>query len=449
MKIHPLGLLLWIALLFQSAISFSQNVAPEILQKRWQAAWISVPNTSPDGYGVYLFRKSIDLASKPQSFIIHVSGDNRYKLFINEKIVSMGPARGDLAHWNFETVDIAPYLQAGKNIVAAQVWNEGEFRPEAQITYRTGFILQGASASEAILNTNNTWLCQKDPSYNPIRFNVRAYYVAGAGEFRNMGLEQKSWQSSQFDDSQWQKARPIFAGSPKNQLGQFGTMSGWMLVPSTIPQMELKEERLKKLLSKEGTVSISSSFPEKKQEIVIPANSSVKLILDQTYLTNAYPNVEFSGGKGASITLTYAETMYTNYPSKGNRNEINGKKLIGRTDSLLADGTAGQKFTSLTYRTFRYIQVSIKTQSEPLSIQDIYSTFTAYPFQLNARLQASNSEIDKILEIGWRTARLCAYETYMDCPYYEQLQYIGDGRIQALISLYNSGDDRLVKNASI
>ena len=40
-----------------------------------------------------------------------------------------------------------------------------------------------------------------------------------------------------------------------------------------------------------------------------------------------------------------------------------------------------------------------------------------------------------------------AIETYMDCPYYEQLQYIGDARIQALVSLYNSGDERLLKNA--
>src|SRR5664280_1985386 len=46
-----------------------------------------------------------------------------------------------------------------------------------------------------------------------------------------------------------------------------------------------------------------------------------------------------------------------------------------------------------------------------------------------------------------RQARLCANETYFDCPYYEQLQYIGDTRIQSLISMYVSGDDRLVRNA--
>ena len=52
-----------------------------------------------------------------------------------------------------------------------------------------------------------------------------------------------------------------------------------------------------------------------------------------------------------------------------------------------------------------------------------------------------------MLEIGWRTARLCANETYMDCPYYEQLQYFGDTRIQAMITLYNTHDAYMVKNA--
>ena len=58
-----------------------------------------------------------------------------------------------------------------------------------------------------------------------------------------------------------------------------------------------------------------------------------------------------------------------------------------------------------------------------------------------------NDTLNKILETGWRTARSCAMETYMDCPYYEQLQYVGDTRIQCLVSLYNNGDDKLMRNA--
>ena len=110
-------------------------------------------------------------------------------------------------------------------------------------------------------------------------------------------------------------------------------------------------------------------------------------------------------------------------------------------------GAGAQDFTPLTFRTYRYIQIKIATQSDPLTVDDIFGTFTGYPFQLNARMITGDPELSKIFEIGWRTARLCAMETYMDCPYYEQLQYIGDARIQALISLYNSGDERLLRNA--
>ncbi len=65
----------------------------------------------------------------------------------------------------------------------------------------------------------------------------------------------------------------------------------------------------------------------------------------------------------------------------------------------------------------------------------------------NATFKTDNDTLQKIVATGWHTARMCAIETYMDCPYYEQLQYVGDTRIQAMVSLYNSGDDRLMKNA--
>lgn len=424
----------------------AQTIHPNILHKPWQASWIAAPNESATGYGVYLFRKTIELAAKPTSFVIHVSADNRYKLFVNEKLVSLGPARGDINHWNFETLDIAPYLITGKNIIAALVWNEGEFRPEAQITLQTGFILQGATDAEAPVNTDDTWKCKRQAGYSPIKVKLNAYYVAGEGEMINMATCEKDWQSMSYNDEKWKNAKRLSNGIPQQILGGYGTVSGWLLTPSTIPQMEMTVQRFVKV-TKADNVNIPVGFPKTKASLTIPAQTEATIVLDQTFLTNAYPTLVFSGGNLGTISLTYEEALYTKFPAKGNRNETEGKVFLGRKDVIVSDGSKEQAFTSLAYRTYRFVQMHIKTKDEPIVIEDIYGTFTGYPFQFNAELKSSNPEMDKILDIGWRTARLCAVETYMDCPYYEQLQYIGDARIQAMVSLYNSGDERLLRNA--
>ncbi len=426
---------------------FSQDINPSLLKNYWKAQWIAVPEQSSQEYGVYLFRKKINITSNSDDFLIHVSADNRYKLFVNENLVSTGPARGDLEHWNFETIDLKPFLREGENIIAAQVWNEGDFKPEAQISYKTGFLLQSDKTQNNQINTNNTWKCTPDSSFAPLIFKVPTYYVSGAGEIRNMANSKKDWMKLSYDDTLWSKAKFVQRAGPKNVDGPFGTTEGWMLVPSSIPAMEIKAERLAKLDKAQGIGKLPEGFPAEKVDLEIPAFSEVSLLLDQEYLTNAYANIVFSNGNKSTITLQYAESLYTKFPNKGNRNETEGKEFIGRKDSLMADGSLNQHFTSLTYRTYRYLLVKIKTQDEPLIINDIYGEFTGYPFQLNASFESSLKETQQILNIGWRTARLCATETYMDCPYYEQLQYIGDTRIQALVSLYNSGDDRLVKNA--
>jgi len=38
---------------------------------------------------------------------------------------------------------------------------------------------------------------------------------------------------------------------------------------------------------------------------------------------------------------------------------------------------------------------------------------------MNAKFDADKKNAKEIMDVNWRTARLCAKETYMDCPYYE------------------------------
>jgi alpha-L-rhamnosidase len=425
---------------------FAQSPDSSLLKDQWKASWITVPGESSTGYGVYLFRKIIDLDRKPDSFVVNVSADNRYKLYVNEKQVSLGPARSDLDHWNFATLDIAPFLHAGKNIIAAQVWNEGEWRPEAQISLRTGFILQGNNNSGRTLITDSNWKCIRDMAYHPIRFDVPTYYVSGSGEQLDMNEYLAGWEKLDFSDRAWKNAEIIMPGIPKNLIGGYGTVSGWLLMSSIIPPMELTNQRFVKLNKADG-VHIPVGFPYAKSSVTIPAHSEATIILDQGFLTNAYPEIIFSGGRAGAVSLSYAEALFTKYPSKGNRNETEGKLFMGRKDSIISNGSREQIFSPLTFRTYRYVQIKIATQADPMVIDDVFGTFTGYPFQLNAKLETDNKELNKIFDIGWRTARLCAMETYMDCPYYEQLQYIGDTRIQALISFYNSGDERLIRNA--
>lgn len=435
--------ILSIMLMLLFAVSINVKAGNLQSQRPWNAQWIAPGNDYGTEYGVYYFRKSVELKTTPTTFPIHVSADNRYKLYINGKVVSMGPARGDTYFWNYETIDIAPYLNTGKNTIAALVWNEAQYRPEAQITVRTAFILQGESEKEEVLNTNETWKCVKNKGFQPI---PGYFFAASKGQLVDLSQTVKGdWTATNFDDSSWATAAKLFDGKLKGMSDGLA----WQLVPSTLPQMELTEQRILKLRSVSG-MKVPSTFPAKKTAVVVPANSLVTLLLDQTFYTNAYLTFNFSKGKGAGISIGYAETLYdqgTGDLRKSNRNDIEGKKFVGRIDSLLADGSDNQSFTTLNYRSYRYIKLIVQTKNEPLIIDDIYGTFTGYPFKENYTFNSDNPEIKQILDIGWRTARVNAMETYMDCPYYEQLQYIGDTRIQAMISYYNSGDDRLAKNA--
>ncbi len=415
------------------------------------ASWIAPAGVPGDSFTVFHARRTFELTTVPARFVVHVSADNRYRLYVNGVQVSSGPQRSDVMHWRYETLDIAPRLRVGRNVIGALVWNWGAAHPVAQFSYRTGFLLQGDGPIEAALvNTGAQWKVLRDPAYAPILITSASmgnYYAAPPGDSIDGSRYPWGWEQPDYADTAWRGGDIV--GSVRRRAippGDYGEVSGWQLEARSIPPMEEREQRLARVRRASG-VQTDGAFLRGSGDLIIPARTTAAILLDQSHTTNAYPVLETSGGAGSKVRLTYAEALVDSAGQKGNRNDIEGRTVRGVHDVFLPDGGAHRRFTTLYWRSFRYIQLDITTADQPLRVHDLRGIFTGYPFEERGRFTSDVPWLADMWRMNWNGARIGAFETYMDTPYWEQLQYVGDTRIQGLISLYVAGDDRLVRQA--
>lgn len=432
-----------------------------LLKYTWKAQWITHPIESTLDYGVFLFRHEFKLENLVDKFNIYVSADNRYRLFINGERVCYGPSIGDLGHQRYETINISDKLKLGKNVIAAEVVNFGEHRGVSQVTFQTAFILQADRELEIDINTGSAdWKVVKNKAFSPVNITsemMNGYYAAGPCDRVDGAKYPWGWNELGFNDENWLK--------PKSTTTEFAVGRGflyggaWHLVPRSIPFMEERVEQFVEI-SRISGMEKEEAFLKETGSTIIPANSKVKILIDQTYHTTGYPELTYSKGDKSKIKITYAEALLKDVSPnenvsdgnlihvdlKGNRNDIEGKSIVGYYDILLPDGGVERFFKPLSRRTYRFIELEIETKEEALILNNYYGVFTGYPFVEKAKFKTDDAALDKIWDTSWRTLRNSADEMYYD-SYYENLQYIGDTKIASLISIYVSGDDRLMRKA--
>jgi alpha-L-rhamnosidase len=452
--------------LFAASLTAQQSQPnPDPPTRPWHASWITHP-TAPLREPIVLhFRRMVAFNAIPSSYVVRVSADNRFILYVNGKRVGDGPARGDLTHWRYETFDLAPYLKAGDNAITATVWNFGVYAAVAQFSDRTAFLLESESTGEQGISTPENWQVEIEPGHIALdrsSVSFKEYMAAGPGEEIDASKYDWTWNGEHVARGRW-----VDAGDPmrdsiypgNNRAHSAGTVGDnpWGLVPDGLPHMEYTETSPGEIVrTQEPGGSNLPMLPSFNPPSSLWPHSHYRILLDRKTLTTAYPELTVSGGKGTTIKLTYTEALYDKNNHKGDRDEISytdadGKKnlreALGLTDIFLPDGGQHRTFEPLWWRTWRYLDLDITTGDEPLQLESLKAFFTAYPFEEKAKLTTPDADLAKIWEISWRTARLDAHETYMDTPYWEQLQYIGDTRIQALISYTVANDDRLGRQA--
>jgi hypothetical protein len=408
------------------------NISPPQYPDEWNSQWITHPDIDKTAYGLVHFRKVIDLESVPEKFIVHVSGDNRYRLYVNGTEVCYGPQLGDMRHWRYETLDLSPFLRVGKNSVAAEVINWGVERSYGIISFKTGFLLQGNSPKEMILNTGksghwkvfaNKGMYEKTVFWRGGGEIVGGFYASNPTDSVVAAKYPWGWQLPEYDDSNWVNPEEIFA-QPKTNAG---SGHGWILQPRTTA-IQVNQIVPFTRIARSDIKGVDNDFQFGKSNLEVPVNSRRTLLIDMGYVTLGYPRLMLSKGKGAVVSVKYSEALYDQNNKKGNRNELEGKIIKGISDVYVMDGGDQRVFQPLWFRAFRFIQLEITTKDEPLSIDDYYHLFSGSPIQAVASFNTNNPVYQQVWDICWHTMNLCAQDNLMSDAYYEQMQYVGDLR---------------------
>lgn len=190
-------------------ISSASSRSSEGLRK---AQWVTSPGKSQRDSVVLHFRKVFELSSVSEHFVVHVSADRQFLLCVNQHEVGRGPALRDLAHWKYETYDLAAFLHSGRNELAATVWNFGVLSPLAQISDRTAFVLEGETDTERIVDTDKSWEVEEEKGVQPLPTPPevqRFYYVAEPGERIDGASFDWFWNDAAHSRGEWEKAASI------------------------------------------------------------------------------------------------------------------------------------------------------------------------------------------------------------------------------------------------
>jgi len=405
-----------------------------------------------------------------ESATLFVSADQRYILWLDGFELGRGPERGDLRHWFCNAYPVQ--LQPGTHRLVALVWSvpmQWGVAPRAQLSDAPGFYLAADSALRDRITTGLApWETAVVPGVRPV-----TGLVHGAASLAGCLF--------QFDGATWPQELPrgeglawsrAASGAPARHAPDkscYGATDERMLALPLIPpqiNQPLAAGRVRHLEDPgsadpeslrvsdtnclTGELTAWQAWIDGKSPLELPPRTRRRAVIDLGNYACAYSRTVVSGGPGGFLRIGWAESLFEKFAYdgfKGNRNDIEGKIFVGRWDRLDLTGSGRQALEPLWWNAGRYLEILVESGVAGLILESFTLRETRYPLEREDSCEVPLPDWSDLHRIMWRTLQMCAHETYMDCPYYEQLQYAGDTRLQMLVTYVSSHDARLPAKA--
>ncbi|SPO05360.1 related to rhamnosidase B [Cephalotrichum gorgonifer] len=412
------------------------------------------------------FRKSLNFdGGPPDSLPIRITADTRYKLYVNRRLISFGPVKGDRHLWFYDEVDIAPFLQPGENTIAILVLryfygtSYAPSFPRLPVGGLRVVTAEPESQWADLVQSGASWETAIDPS-RILRVDeieddfLHVYERVSRGDTR----QTMCWVPAQ----------------PTEVRISTGNSTHWRLSPRLIPPMRGERVQFRGVRKVQSSLSAdewrATLAPQgvAAKSLRLPPNSTHRLDLEAPAHVTAFIRVHFKRpySSGARLTLTYSES-YENEPrmtpylrTKGHRLD-DRRSLYGPKDIYDLEGPRAadppeyheneameEVIAPFHWRTFRFIQLHIEVSSSEVVLLGFNAETANYPMDVKACVKVAGDDMpERLWNTSVRTLQNCMHDCYEDCPFYEQLQYIMDTRSSILFTYYASGDDRLARQA--
>lgn len=351
--------------------------------------------------GLYEFYKTVQI-EKASRFTLRIFASVYYKLYINGKYICEGPSRSEEFTRYYDTIEVP--FEKGENEIVFAIAHITE-----PISFATGFksqkpvlVFDAVGDGESFFS-DISWHCRYVENF---RFNGDDTFVfpfevvCGDRIYKEVPLE--ATRETSFDTHS-----VYLYGLPPFRLEK-------RPIPMIFPTDEITFK-----VVKQGENFIEYDCGE--------------------YVT---ANVKITLAPECEAKIIYAECYMKTDTEKGLRDDTSGFIKCENPVDMVTSGKNEFAYEPLRFRAFRFIRIETKT---PEKVLEIKANRFNYPIKNVSTFTCSDDYFNKMVGISENTMRCCTTDVFVDCPYYEQQQYIMDSAVEAAVLMRMSGDTAPVR----
>jgi hypothetical protein len=340
------------------------TIRPDAIGRQLQSSvvWAS-PTQNKDGVAI-AFRKSFTLAEKPARAAMHLFADVRYVLWVNGSYVDRGPARFQPNGPEYDTVNLARYLQQGNNVLAVLV--VGNLSGGKVMRHTPGFTALVQVDGKEIFHSDATWKWT-----DSTRFRRCAAGWPNLGEtLVDARVEDGDWTRADYRDTAWKPAIPI------------GGENWGPLTARRIPPL------------RETAVAVALS---KGARLPITLRAGEKLEFGTSHIVQAYLVVELDAEANTKLALEPFDVSYI------------AKAGSQRHFTIDARGIS---------------QGAIAVQSGKAIVTGLRLVERLYPFDRVGSFRSSDAFLNKLWTMCARSCEVLSEDSYVDCADRERVEWM-------------------------